>query len=51
MIHNGDAGRGIIGVVDLTDLMVQIPFLCFQFVSVCVFLELIFGLLSCRDEY
>lgn len=24
MIHNGDVGRGIIGVIDLTDLMVQI---------------------------
>ena len=24
MVHNGDSGRGIIGVIDVTDLMVNV---------------------------
>lgn len=31
MMHNGDKGRGVIGVIDVTDLMVNILCLFFSF--------------------
>lgn len=31
MMHNGDRGRGVIGVIDVTNLMVNILFLFFSF--------------------
>lgn len=38
MIHNGEIGRGVIGVVDVTDLMVvNIHWVILLFFSFCIF--------------
>lgn len=41
MVHSADLGRGVIGVIDVTDVMVNIiP--CFCTVSICLFRVLFF---------
>lgn len=39
MMHNGDRGRGVIGVIDVTNLMVNILFLSVSFFKLMMFLQ------------